>query len=381
MPHSTSQCLIVPHVSLQSVEQFVLDFEAWWETIKKTPQMTSTDDLHVVDVLNWAAPSSIPAKTQEHHGGVMGHSLNGMSSNAMGICIAPVFGYKRGQLWRTQMASFQMLANKNVDVDWEISLAYDGRHDSRDGRPLHYPVRLLRGMARKDCGAWKNSRLFQVGAVNAGEQTATKYMILEEDMDDASLPGNGVVTQVEKHQQLGDNACMRLLQTCLDGMTVGPRESICVIDVHARHGDFARAFLRLLHANKMPLFYFGLAHTDVCHDWLTTTIRDHARDLVLDGRLSIPILTVPNEEPPPDIIEASPAKPELTTLVLSTKDDMPIVTLPDALETKWKESAYYTELLEYVSDHISNTTAKTNLKREPACDTVDGSPGKKPNIK
>ena len=64
-------------------------------------------------------------------------------SHAIGLVLEPLYTYARGTLYKTQYEAMQKLAQQNLNLDQGFTLQFDGKSDSREGRPSNYPGRVL----------------------------------------------------------------------------------------------------------------------------------------------------------------------------------------------------------------------------------------------
>ena len=84
--------------------------------------------------LNWAAPALFSSKIQTIQAEISGSIVNRAPSQNLGVCLTPVFGYKRGFVWKQEHMAKQLLANSNLNIDRTLALVfqrYDARLDRR----------------------------------------------------------------------------------------------------------------------------------------------------------------------------------------------------------------------------------------------------------
>ena len=96
-----------------------------------------------MSILNWSAPATQSDKAQEAQGTVFAQ-LVGQSPENIGLLLCPVFHYKRNQIFSLEHCMVKGLASRGVEVDCQASLIYKDKTDLRDGRPLVYPLRVVR---------------------------------------------------------------------------------------------------------------------------------------------------------------------------------------------------------------------------------------------
>lgn len=96
----------------------------------------------VIAWLNWVAPSTVPAPVQSAQATIMGNVLH-VSDKAIGLYLAPLHTYKRGNLWMLEHACLKALAHRALNLDKAFGLVFESKVDQREARPLLYPGRFL----------------------------------------------------------------------------------------------------------------------------------------------------------------------------------------------------------------------------------------------
>ena len=80
----------------------------------------------------------------------------------VGLCVGPVFTYKKGQLWIQDQGLTKALAQVgNLNVDRTFSILSKDKTDLCGQRPMVYPGRLLAQAGNDGTERWKRSRLLQ----------------------------------------------------------------------------------------------------------------------------------------------------------------------------------------------------------------------------
>ncbi len=111
-------------------------------------------------VTNWAAPSSISAELQELQQGLLGMLLNRPDEyDGLALVFTPVWERRRGLLYMSESKLLQGIANVHVNSDERGHLSFQERLDTRDRRPLEYPMRLCFPMTSERPSAWLKAAL------------------------------------------------------------------------------------------------------------------------------------------------------------------------------------------------------------------------------
>ena len=156
-----------------------------------------------------------------------------------------------------------MLANGGLH--WGISCQVDQRDQVR---PLNYRGRFLEGACGKIKDkdfVWRNAPLWRDGRTELATEMHTKDMLLVE-----SLVEDGYGTAVaapegeeylfggaRKVEQIGQNACEKLLTGMVQDLQLTGRSGVFVIDLNMSVGNMFEAFASLRSSWNMPAFYIG----------------------------------------------------------------------------------------------------------------------------
>ena len=271
-------------------------------------------------------------------------------------------------------------------------------------RPLLYPGRVLLPMDEKAARArhafWKHAQLFRNPMTEPATLVRTRDLQHIEDMAEDSVPvstdADTHMSQVEKHQQLGEDAGAKLLNGFLEGIqnTAGKRIYM-ILDLSARTGCLARAYLNMMACFSQPVMYMGFCNDAVEHEWLQCNLRDFTKGKVLNNEISIPGITIPSQQPPPALLGSTPPKPDLNIMVWAPVKNNGVETLklPDPAVASWKDHATYgptlaTWLASARVAAVVNLTAENNATDEtsarpgpaPAPISEDEPPRKKPRV-
>lgn len=149
--------------------------------------------------LNWSAPASHSQSSQEAEATCFCHLVAEQPQN-LGILLSPVFHYKVHQKHALEHFLLKALSSKGVDVDTPAALMFRDRKDSRDQRPLLYPLRIVRPFVESAVlegdgdetnkkvkvhpavRFWENSRLMRTGRTEDAEQLPNQALKFIEDL-------------------------------------------------------------------------------------------------------------------------------------------------------------------------------------------------------
>ena len=95
------------------------------------------DEIIVLPILNWTAPSLVPANMERVGASLLGALVNGHGldrGTCLGACFMPCHAYQKGQLWLSEKQASQMLANSRCNCDHSFALPFQSRADERDQR-------------------------------------------------------------------------------------------------------------------------------------------------------------------------------------------------------------------------------------------------------
>ena len=93
------------------------------------------DQILVLGVLNWSAPSLISSQQQTTQASVLGGLVNGGSPHCVGLVVSPSHTYGKGKLYKHQEVSHKLLVNANLNIDASFVIPFKQRNDPRDERP------------------------------------------------------------------------------------------------------------------------------------------------------------------------------------------------------------------------------------------------------
>ena len=132
-------------------------------------------------------------------------------------------------------------------------------------------------------------------------------MKVVEDLDPEALPQTTEesVHGARKFEQLGEDACDKVLQALLEGITFTERTAILVVDFSPDVGDMFRAFLSARARMTMPMYFFGACQHDVHRDWLKHHLTNSMAEMVKNQQLKVPGYTPKEDAPPESVLEAT----------------------------------------------------------------------------
>ena len=98
------------------------------EQIKKKEQLSTSDQVMTLTILNWAAPSMFSSDAQKVQAEVMGAMVNDAAAAGknLGLLLCPVYCPKRGQLYKVEESANQRLAQCNICQDARFALPFQG---------------------------------------------------------------------------------------------------------------------------------------------------------------------------------------------------------------------------------------------------------------
>lgn len=219
-----------------------------------------------------------------------------------------------------------------------VSYIFQDRADSRDRRPLEYPLRLAfpltedKEQKSKGPSIWCKSYLFVNNRTcNRAAMLQSKDMkVLEED--DGTLCS---LSPAEKYSQVGQGAWFALVESALQNL---PSEGrlVVIVDLSPKLGDLPRALLQI-QEGSMPMHYIALGPQSQT-EWARDDLEDAMVDMFL-GRT----LKIKGHEPLPENMSAAES-PELAKPTLSVGSvDGPNLILPGSLASKWSSSSFKDE--------------------------------------
>ena len=323
------------------------------EHLSKLHQLGGKDEVMCLPVLNWAAPALYQSVTQVLQANLAGALVNGPGQN-LGVCFSPVHFYKKGALHKQEAASMTLLTNACMNTDLRVALNFASKTDERERRALLQPGMLLlpTGDEKKYNATfqfWKTASIFSRPVIADARMIASSEMETIEDMSEEALPASSDmsthVSQAEKHAQCGADAARKVLQALLPTTS---RAAVLVVDTTAHTLDFAKAtFLERTSGSRpgMSVYYAGFAETEGELEWQRYHLLTWLSDGFLSGEVPLPAgaPALGPEEVPKELVSSLPPKPELGTLVFTTKkvDGLPTLKTPDKILQAWHDHSVF----------------------------------------
>ena len=305
-------------------------------------------------ILNWAAMSLFNAKMIKVQHGVLAAaiSIDG-GGNSAGLVLLPTFTYRKGQLHKASAEAQSAIASHGVNMDRQVALHFSHRQDIRVERPLLITASLVLA-ADDDC---KHNRLVK-GINNSpviclGDQPRTKDLVVIDDPDIDALPltinEETHATQVEKHNQIGHQACAKILSKFLDDLTSNDtRYAVLVLDLSVHVGDMIKAAIN--GAYGRPMMCVGLCNTGEKLDFAKSEIIHFIKaKLLTDDGFTIPGFTIPPKDKPVDAI--SVPTPALTALLWHGDT----LVIKDLDRDKWKLHEHFQDAFDELDSQVQQT--------------------------
>ena len=223
---------------------------------------------------------------------------------------------------------------------------------------------------------FRQTQLLKAGIVSDLPQLNPEEYLVIEDSAETALPSfTGQTFQPSKGErvfQLGDKACVKILESCCTeiGGQSATKPTVLFVDMTTHTGDFARAFTHLLYGepgksshmyymgfceNEMEASFFGtkqrvffgtkqrrssnvLIIVSICQaGWVHDNVSDHLGSMFMDGSFCSPV-ALPETEAAEAVM---PPQPTLNTLAYNnkTKTESGLVSLrtPDKILTTWHD--------------------------------------------
>ena len=137
------------------------------------------------------------------------------------------------------------------------------------------------GFARSSCLDHWGKRVGPVKPVKPAD------MEIIEDVDEAAVPTATDVTwhisQAEKVQQIGIDACLQTLRSLLNGVSaLGPSSKVVLVDLFPHEGSMLKAVLIMRQELNIKIKYQSFT-CDVEQRWLENAVREWMAGMSLQG--------------------------------------------------------------------------------------------------
>ena len=117
--------LETPNVCLQ-------EFQAMRSQIMKCESLQNKEQVLVLVMVNWAAPSTYTSQQQTTQAALCGALVN--TDGALGGLLSPVWFHKKGQLYKLEEAANKLLSGANLNCDNRFAIPFSGKNDEREKR-------------------------------------------------------------------------------------------------------------------------------------------------------------------------------------------------------------------------------------------------------
>ena len=122
---------------------------------------------------------------------------------------------------------------------------------------------------------WRNAPLWKDGRTDFAVQMHTKDMVsIESVLEDANGAAMGTPDAEEfgfsgarKVEQIGQNACEKLLQGMMKDLSITGRSGVFIIDLHVSVGNMFEAFAALRSSWNLPTFYIVCTDDTETAEW------------------------------------------------------------------------------------------------------------------
>ena len=257
------------------------------------------EEIVAVAVLNWSAPSLIPAAHQRTQAALLGAMVNGhgpRNGTCLGVVFPPSHAYQHGHLWKSEENANKALANAKSNLDQGFALPFLSRADERDQRlpcliigihdvfvivffayvadsrpmirvgKIVFPVSNNEEEHSATWSFWRNSPILSKGLLEPATALPSSSMKVIEAVGEDTLPSTTSLTHTtnaaERSCQLGAEAYGSLLRGILgQSMSAGTKPVCLVLDLNAHTGDLGRAVLRERFIGGLCLYYLGFHET------------------------------------------------------------------------------------------------------------------------
>ena len=152
--------------------------------------------------------------------------------------------------------------------------------DQRDNlRPLNYRGRFMEGISTKGKDKdffWRAAKLFKEGRTEQAQQIQTSTMVCIEPLLEDQSRGVAITAPdsdeylfhgARKVEQIGQNACEKLLNGMLTDLPMTGRSGVFLIDLNLNVGNMYEAFAALKGTWNQPVFFVGATDDPNCAEW------------------------------------------------------------------------------------------------------------------
>jgi len=325
-------------------EQAMASYNAF---IKEVAARHSISPEHVVPVVvvNWVAPCTQTSAELAFQANFLAAVAN---DNPKAICpvLYPQFSYKKGQLYMSENMVATLMSDRGLNFDKKFALTFQDKPDQRDNRPLFYDGRVVLPAGQADAADyyWKDCGLLR-GRTQMAAMLSSNQLQRIQGVGDAVLPSttdhDGTIKGAHKYAQVGQDGMEKIVDCLLDGMSIDPRTAIVFVEVVMGWGNLFDSLVLKRQSWNFPSYYWSPTTDVTQHDWINHTKVKAAKDLHLEGTLSIPGYAVLSTELPEDTKDDPPEPPKMhklaTVLAKKAGCDKPemALSMPDSIIKTW----------------------------------------------
>ena len=362
-------------------------FEVYEKEIMSQTLQKDLTSVHVVPVLNWISPSLVTAKAQTLQSALSGLILNGSNRDNIGLVLMPQYTYHGGQLYKQEHMMMEKLHKNHVLTDTKFAIPLIARKDVRDKRPLLMDGRVISGIAGINAkSVWNNVRLQRTQMTSPTPQCPAGEMVCIDCLDEDTNPlsTDGQVKGAAKWCQLSLESNTEIIAALLDDLPTH-HKTIIVWDLVPAAGGLATAMVDIM-ANHRHVYYAALGKDAAHITFLQQTCMQRVCVKVKQGEMNIPTITIPDSEPPDQVMQQNPVRPQLAVLEWENSSDAAAL-IPSALYNKWKDHEYFAaefskvkENLEQHDIHIAGLAKSKKVNKRALPDLLPTPIKKKPRL-
>jgi hypothetical protein len=258
-----------------------------------TTLVIDATDVFTLCYVNWTAMSLFNVKMISLQHSAFAHLVVNADANSLGLALMPTHTYRRGSLHKSISEAQDSIAKHGLNIDRTVCLHFSRNSDARNERPL-----LIIGSVVLPSGNIENkdNKLVKCIAKNPviclGEQPRVRDMVTVDDPNIDALPPSIEVLDnpnaTEKHAQLGNQACGKILNACIDDLASGSdRHAVLLVDLSVHVGDMLKAVAST--ASSRPLMCVGLCESADTKDFVESEIMHFLKTkLLADDGFKIP---------------------------------------------------------------------------------------------
>ena len=143
--------------------------------------------------------------------------------NSAGLVLMPTLSYRKNMLYKAWSEAHSAIAAHGVNLDRQVALHFSGtKADIRSERPLLISGNVVVSANRVDGQNALVKNINSSSVIGLGDQPRTKDLVQFDDPDIYALPPSIQVgeahSKVEKHIQIGHQACTKILSAFLDNL-------------------------------------------------------------------------------------------------------------------------------------------------------------------